>query len=514
MKKYIFATLAILLTSLLFVSCGSDEPEVTPTKDYLSMRSISVEEGSTVHADLTSVINCKFSVPVALTSKANITLNGAKIDASCNSNSLDIPVKLDPGMSYQLVIAEGTVCAVNKAGNINKAVTLNFCTKRLAENDDPSGDPNVAIRMARAMGWGWNLGNHFDTGANTDEMGRPIDYQRPKWGYWDGAKPTEQLYKNLAKMGVKTVRIPVTWGMYQASDGTYAIDEVYMAEVEQNVKWALSEDMYVVLNTHHDEYRQDIISAVDNPGLNATIEDRLTKTWTQIANRFQNYSEYLIFETMNEIHDESWGWKGGYNYQPVYKMMNEWNKVCVDAIRATGGKNATRWIGIPGFCANTAFTVGKVTIPNNDDRIMVAVHCYDPFDFCTEGKVQRWGHVYKGNDSDEKQIRDLFDKLYNEYVAKGIPCYMGEYGVVTRKSAADEKYREYYLEYFTRCAYLHGIPMMLWDNNNNDPSGEMFYYFDHNDGTCHFPSLVEMMVKAATSTDADYTLQRIYNNAN
>lgn len=127
--------------------------------------------------------------------------------------------------------------------------------------------------------------------------------------------------------------------------------------------------------------------------------------------------------------------------------------------------------------------------------------------------MQRWGHVFRGNDSEEKQIRDLFDKLYKEYVAKGIPCYMGEYGVVTRKSSADEKYREYYLEYFTRCAYLNGIAMMLWDNNSNNPDGEMFYFFDHNDGFCHFPSLIETMVKAATSTDEAYTLKSIYDNA-
>lgn len=121
--------------------------------------------------------------------------------------------------------------------------------------------------------------------------------------------------------------------------------------------------------------------------------------------------------------------------------------------------------------------------------------------------------MFRGNDSEEKQIRDLFDKLYKEYVAKGIPCYMGEYGVVTRKSSADEKYREYYLEYFTRCAYLNGVPAMLWDNNSNNPDGEMFYFFDHNDGSCHFPSLIETMVKAATSTDEAYTLKSIYDNA-
>ena len=390
--------------------------------------------------------------------------------------------------------------------------SLRLISASIGQDEEVEDGPGIALRMARAMGWGWNLGNHFDTGANSDAAGNPIDFQRPKWGYWDGATPTRQLYQNLASIGVGTVRIPVTWGVYQANDADYTIDADYMAEVERNVLWALNAGLYVVLNTHHDEYWQDIVTAVKDKERNAWIEDRLTKTWTQIANRFRNCGNHLIFETMNEIHDESWGWKGGYNYNPVYALMNEWNKVCIDAIRATGGNNATRWIGIPGFCANPSFTVDKVTIPAGDNHIMVAVHCYDPFDFCTEGKVQQWGHWYKGNDRDERQIQDLFEKLYKTYVAKDIPCYMGEYGVVKRKSDADEKYREYYLEYFTRCASLKGIPMMLWDNNTL--SGEAFQFISHDDGT--FPSelnesLVRMMIHAATSTDPAYTLKSVYD---
>lgn len=513
MKK-IFSTLFAVLCLFALWACGSDDEPATPKVD-VKMLSASIEQDAEVDARYTDLLTLSYSTPVSVLSSANITLNSQKVVARASSASpmdVEIPLSLEAGKSYTLVIPEGAIVAKTDAKSSAPAYTLRFTTKASADEPDPNDDPNVAIRMARSLGWGWNLGNHFDTGANTDSNGKPIDFQKPQWGFWDGAKPTEALYKNLAKMGVKTIRIPVTWGVWQANDGQYTIDASYMAEVEKNVKWALSAGQYVVLNTHHDEYWQDIINAVVNTSLNASIEERLTKTWTQIANHFRDYNEHLIFETMNEVHDDSWGWKGGYNYTPVYKMMNEWNKVCVDAIRATGGNNETRWIGIPGFCASPSFTLGKLTIPNNDSRIMVAVHCYDPFNFCTEGTVQKWGHKYKGNDSDEKQIKNLFDNLYAEYVAKGIPCYMGEYGVVTRKSTADEKYRQYYLEYFTRCAYLHGIPVMLWDNNNNG-NGEKFYFFDHNDGTCHEESLVKMMIKAGTSADADYTLQSVYDNA-
>lgn len=513
MKK-ILSTLFAALCLFTLWACGDDENTFVPKVD-VKLRSTSIEQDAEVNAIYTDLLTLSYSAPVNVRSSANITLNNEKVVARAGTSSameVEIPLSLEPGKKYTLSIPEGAIVAKTDAKVSAPAFVLNFTTRKRAEEPDPNDEPNAAKRMARAMGWGWNLGNHFDTGANSDANGKPIDFQKPQWGFWDGAKPTETLYKNLAKMGVKTIRIPVTWGVWQVNDGKYTIDANYMEEVEKNVKWALAAGQYVVLNTHHDEYWQDIISAVTNASLNATIEDRLNKTWTQIAEHFKDYDEHLIFETMNEVHDDSWGWKPGYNYSPVYKMMNEWNKVCVDAIRATGGNNATRWIGIPGFCANPSFTMGKVTIPNNDSRIMVAVHCYDPFNFCTEGSVQKWGHKYKGNDNDENQIRDLFDKLKAHYVDNGIPCYMGEYGVVTRKSSADEKYRQYYLEYFTRCAYLHGIPVMLWDNNNNG-SGERFYFFNHNDGTCHNESLVKMMINAGTSTDADYTLQSIYDNA-
>lgn len=512
MKK-IICLLALTCSLFGLWSCGDDEIDPYVPNVDVKLRESSIAQDAEVYAEMTTVLTLSYNVNVTVSPSANITLNGQKVEARSASTSamnVEIPLRLEPATSYTLNVPAGAIVAKNNAKNKCEAYTLRFSTKS-ADPEEAWDESQKARLMARALGWGWNLGNHFDTGANSDANGNPIDFQKPKWGYWDGAKPTEQLYKNLAAMGVGSVRIPVTWGVYQKDDGEYTIDESYMAEVERNVLWALNAGLYVILNTHHDEYWQDIINAVKDKDLNARIEDRLTKTWTQIAKRFERCNSHLVFETMNEVHDDAWGWQGGYNYNPVYTMMNEWNKVCVDAIRATGGNNATRWIGIPGFCASTSFTIGKVTIPNNDNRIMIAVHCYDPFNFCTEGSVQSWGHKAKGNDNDERQIRDLFDKLQKAYIDKNIPCYMGEYGVVKRKSAADEKYREYYLEYFTRCAYLHGIPPMLWDNNAT--SGEVFHFINHNDGSFYEESLVRMMINAGTSTDPDYTLKSIYDKA-
>lgn len=517
MKKILGLFVATIALFAMW-SCG-DEEITEGGNPRLSLLSASIGQDEEVDPLSTTLVTLHYDAPVIIKSSASIMLNDRRVEARPgikSASDVEIAVALEPNTAYTLVIPAGAILLKSDVKATAAPHTLRFRTGAYSyqPGQEVEDGPGIALRMARAMGWGWNLGNHFDTGANSDAAGNPIDFQKPKYGYWDGATPTRQLYQNLAAMGVGTVRIPVTWGVYQANDADYTIDADYMAEVERNVLWALDAGLYVVLNTHHDEYWQDIVTAVKDRERNAWIEDRLTKTWRQIANRFANCGNHLIFETMNEIHDESWGWKGGYDYKPVYAMMNEWNKVCVDAIRTTGGKNATRWIGIPGFCASPSFTLDQVTIPNGDSHIMIAVHCYDPFDFCTEGKTQQWGHWYKGNDRDERQIQDLFEKLNRKFVAHDIPCYMGEYGVVKRKASADEKYREYYLEYFTRCAYLNGIPPMLWDNNAT--SGEVFHFVNHNDGSFNEESeesLVRMMINAATSTDTGYTLKSIYDKA-
>ena len=491
-------------------SCGDDEEENggSSQQSEVKLVSSSIKEGEEVDAYKTTSLTLTYNGSVSVTSNADVTLNGKKVAIASNtSNTSEVILSfyLEEETSYTLKVPAGTIKSRTIAKASADEFILNFRTKKAS----PSGDDEDMSAVPR-LGWGWNLGNHFDTSSGKDGVPN-------QWGWWDGATPTQALYDNLAKIGVTTVRMPVTWGNYQGEGPEYTISTDYMETVAKNVQWALDAGLYVVLNTHHDEYWQDIIGAAADAKLNTAIEERITTTWTQIANRFKRANGHLIFETFNELHDEKWGWNGSYNYNPVYKLMNEWNQIAVDAIRATGGKNATRWIGVPGFCANPQFTIKNLTLPKDPaNHIMVGVHIYDPFNFCTEGSVQRWGHTYRGNSSDEDAIKSLLASLKTAYVDKGIPCYIGEYGVTVRKNAADEKYRTYYLEYFCRAAYTYGLPVMLWDNNNNktsDGGGECFYFISHADGTLYNRPLVELMIKAATSTDPDYTLDSVWDSA-
>ena len=118
-------------------------------------------------------------------------------------------------------------------------------TPEIPDPQPPTYD-NDATALAKKLGWGWNLGNHFDTSSGEDGKRDP---------YWDGATPTAGLYTKLKAAGASTVRIPVTWGNYQSTtDGQWTIDANFMAAVKQNVEWAEAAGLNVILNIHHDEY--------------------------------------------------------------------------------------------------------------------------------------------------------------------------------------------------------------------------------------------------------------------
>lgn len=495
---------------LALCACGGSEEEETPVSTPITIRSVSVEEGAEVKASELSTITFHYNKMVQETANSNINLNGEKCTTSYGTTRMQLIVNLptlQDGTSYTLSIPEGSLAGIENEKEINASFTLHFTTKAKV-------DVSKAEGVTEMLGYGWNLGNHFDSfdGNNAKENYR-ITWSKT-CPYWDNVNPKEDLYKNLAAAGVKTVRLPVTWGPYQdMSNGDYTIDADYMAIVKQNVLWAKAHNLNVILNTHHDEYWQDAYDAGTNPTSNTNIKERLTKTWTQIAEAFKEEGDYLILETFNELNHE---WK-----TPTAKeleIQNEWNQICVDAIRATGGNNATRWIAVPSYQASPGLALKETFVLPKDaaGKLIVAVHCYDPYNFTLAEKLEEtWGHK-AGNSYDEKNITDLLGKLKNKFIDNNIPCYLGEYGCSIHTTELGEKCRAYYLEYFCRAAHEAGLAVTLWDNNVAKGGSESHGYFNHEDGSwahASAESLVKTMVKAATSDDASYTLESIYAKA-
>ena len=367
-----------------------------------------------------------------------------------------------------------------------------------------------------AMAPGWNMGNQMDavSGGVANET------------VWGNPKCTQATMDGVKAAGFKAVRICVTWAGHIGSAPDYTLEKAWIDRVAEIVGYAEKAGLVAIVNTHHDESSwQDIAKCYGDPAQNETTMRMLFRVWTQIADRFKDKGEWLVFESLNEIQDGGWGWSDAFKKDPdtQYRILNEWNQIFVNAVRATGGNNATRWLGVPGYAANPGFTITGLVLPQDctsANRLMVAVHDYDPYDYTLKDPlVRQWGHTAQSglrpSGDNEKAVVNVFDNLKAAYLDKGIPVYLGEMGC-SRHEAADFPYQKYYMEYFCKAAADRLLPMYLWDNGAKGTGAETHAYIDH--GTGQFAgedarTLVGLMVKAVTTKDPSYTLQSIYDAA-
>ena len=181
--------------------------------------------------------------------------------------------------------------------------------------------------------------------------------------------------------------------------------------------------------------------------------------------------------------------------------------------------NETRYIGVPGYVTNPELTVENLVLPEDivENRLMVAVHSYDPWDFAGSAQYQEWGHtgvdVVPG--SDENSYVGMLNRLFNMYVRRGIPVYFGEFGAVRRASPADEPFRLYYFRYVCKAMRDRRIPALYWDNGNSKGGNDGFGVIDHRTGKFigSGEQTVRAMVDSWENNDPAYTLQSVYESA-
>ena len=378
----------------------------------------------------------------------------------------------------------------------------------------PVPENNAAWNMASKLGICWNLGNHFDA-HNNGVSGET---------FWGNAKATQTTFTKIKAAGFSTVRIPVTWLGHIGEAPDYHIEAAWLDRVAEVVGYAEKAGLNVIVNMHHDgadsKYWLDIKTAALNTAVHEQIKEQVAAMWTQIAEKFADKGEFLIFESFNEIHDGGWGW--GANTKDggkQYTCLNEWNQAFVDAVRATGGNNADRILGVPAYCTNVDIAIESFVMPKDNvaDRLMLSVHCYDPSKYCLEASYSEWGHT--ANDSkkapgdNEADLKKVFEKVYVNYISKGIPVYLGEFGCVNRQTLREQAFQQYYLKYFAKLAKTYGIPPAIWDNGAKGAGNECHAFIDHGTGEwCS--SEAQAAIKALIGSYNDnLTLDQVYNNA-
>lgn len=386
-------------------------------------------------------------------------------------------------------------------------VVLTGCGKKVS--NCISGE--TPYEVAASLGLGWNLGNQLD--AFRDGVAEETA--------WGNDSVTQELFDGLASAGFTTVRIPVTWKGHFGGAPDYAVEPAYMDRVAEVVGYAERAGLNVLVNVHHDGDWLDIKRAAADEKVNETVKAQLKAIWTQIAVRFRDKGNFLAFEAMNEIHDGGWGW--GNNRKDSgrqYAVMNEWNQAFVDAVRATGGNNADRYLGVPAYVTNIDIAVESFVLPEDkaDNRLMLAVHFYDPVDFVLNATRSEWGHTgdpaKKASWGDEDNVRAQFGKMKSAFIDKGIPVYIGEMGCVHRSDARAEAFRLYYLEYVCKAAKDYGMAPFYWDNGGSGSGTEMSGLFDRVTGEWlnNGREVVEAMKRGIFTEDKSYTLQWVYEN--
>lgn len=326
------------------------------------------------------------------------------------------------------------------------------------------GMTHSAKELAALMVPGWNLGNTFEAGdaANnfTNQGGLSSETA------WQATKTTQKVIDEVKKQGFKSVRLPVSWVMGHLTDkAKMSIDEAWMARVKEVVNYCLADGLYVIINDHWDggwlevdgfSRSRDNFQVVDE----ATITEKtkqLKALWTNIAQAFKDYDEHVVFAGLNEPFQEYKLFNG--HHQELTPILQRYNQAFVDAVRATGGNNASRVLVVQGPATNIQSTCNYLQMPQDTktDRLMVEVHYYDPWNF-TSGAVSTW--------NDKNSIKEDFDKLKTAFIDRNIPVIIGECGAGWQKNEAsfNTTLKSWYATVF-ESAVRRGIVPFAWDIN-------------------------------------------------
>lgn len=366
------------------------------------------------------------------------------------------------------------------------ALSLSACSKKEPDTR-PLGEMRgiSAAELIAEMGTGWNLGNTMDS-EEGGETG------------WGNPVTTKEMIDEVHRAGFDTLRIPTTWKNSMGGAPDYTVDSEWLKRLEEIVGYALENDMYVIINTHHDtDWIKPQYEDVEN------VKVQLAALWTQIAEYFKDYGDHLIFEGLNEprIVGGANEWNGG--TEEGRDCLNQLNDVFVKTVRATGGNNETRTLLITTFAAQPAASGVSALIVPDDKYVGVSIHAYTPYRFTYDSVGESWNTaVFDGSCASE--IDSLFAGLNEAFISKGIPVIITEYGSVSKMidktwyiTNTEEVAK--WAKHYVSAAEQYGIPCVWWDNGYHKSGNELFGIFNRRELTWYEPEVVTAIMESLNS---------------
>jgi len=395
---------------------------------------------------------------------------------ACSKNS-DNEIEAQ-GSIEEVTIIDEPEKPVETAAPIIPEETLSIHLKVSTAQSIIPADLSAHDLVAR-MGVGWNLGNTFDAYSSSSSAGGrltgDITAIETAW-VGQGNETTQSLIQTIKSFGFDTIRIPVTWHKVADPDDNWKIREDWLERLKTVVDWIMEEDMFVIINSHHDD-NYYLLAEGD-----ATLDEHegrqfVLNIWSQVVSVFNDdYDEKLIFEALNEprtrgVSHEWWGEVP----QSELDNLNILCQVFVDTVRASGGNNQHRVLMIPTYAASIRpHSLNGFVIPgdplNSVNKIIMSVHTYAPFEWAHNGK-----DTYKGASSmqwDFSSIEQAAQRL-------DIPVILGEWAsIATATGSADQELRDSqrveHAEDFVREASRRGFVCIWWDNGGFNEGDHSF----------------------------------------
>jgi aryl-phospho-beta-D-glucosidase BglC (GH1 family) len=457
-----------LLTLLVFIgiSCSKDEGEPTPTNP--------TPAETTITSSATSVSIAESSRSAAIT----ITMTG-KDWAVVSDQAWCTPSVTNSSLQSQEVtinvtanittLARQAILTFVMDGNAQKNVKVtvtqaastslypSYNTNPIAA--DATGMSSNATELASKMKLGWNIGNTLEaTGGETA---------------WGNPKVTKALIDFVKANGFNAIRIPCSWNQYLANSTNAQIKADWLARVKEVVQYCVDNDMYVIVNIHWDggwlENNCTETKKVENNAKQKAF-------WEQIATQLRGFDEHLLFASANEPNVDN---------ATQMAVLNSYHQTFIDAVRSTGGKNAYRNLIIQGPSTDIEKTNKLMTTLPTDkvaNRMMAEVHFY-PYQFTLMTKDESWGKMFyywgAGNHSttdternptwgEEADVDKFFKSMKTQFVDKGIPVILGEFGAIKRDLTGDAltlhlKSRADFLKYVVKQSRANGMIPFYWD---------------------------------------------------
>ena len=348
-----------------------------------------------------------------------------------------------------------------KAGSLARTVLVN----QRGMTTDPGDTFMSGFQLVENMVLGYNLGNTLDA---SHDPAKQTWFHPETWEDWETCwgQPvtTPDIINDIAARGFNIIRVPVTWFPHMDSEGN--VEKEWMDRVEEVVKYVLDAGCYCILNVQHDTGARDANRTDDVAWIAADIDEypsispRFKKLWTQIATRFRDYGDNLLFEAMNETLNGQRQWNTP-NQASDYEALNRLLQDFVDAVRATGGNNEWRNLVVnPMGATNAQEEIDAFVCPLDvhANHLIASVHSYNPYNFCNDGG--EWNHLIFDSEC-EQEIDAIFARVEKRFAQElGLPFFFGEFGAIDRKKAMAERIK--YARYMATKFKQYGTSGLWW----------------------------------------------------